>query len=178
MQKNNLIRILKEEDYLLFEKIYRCFEGKPFWEAWTDEMIVAVFEEFLTTGLVFCYDNKGIMDIQYNQKKSDTLPYDDWGNFIYLSDIAVLEEYRCQGIGTILLDYLIDFGYINNFDTIYFRTNLEGSMVANLGLQKGFEVVRDTSGEIITEKVSFPRNRLDVPDTDIRQYLCKTLIKE
>jgi len=176
MKKNmRLIKILGEEDYQVFERIFRVFEGEPFWEKWTDLMILEAFKEFLLTGKMFAYEDYGLMNIQFNKKKLDSLPYEKWGNFIYLSDVAVLTNSRKQGVGSELIDYLIEYGYENKFDSLYFRTNYQGSMLANIGIKKGFEILTDENNQIITEDVSFPRIKDDIAEVDTRQYLYRKL---
>ena len=169
------LKLLREKDYKLFKSIFSVFMRDPFFEKWTNAEMLEEFKDFLAYGKMFCYDNKGLMNIVPNRKKLETLPYDMWGNFLYLSDIAVLENARMQGIGSTMFDYLIEYGYENEFDVIYFRTNLEKSKSAGIGLKKGFTVVTDCNNNIITEAVSFPRVREDISETDIRQYLVKKL---
>ena len=169
-----LLKLLGEEDYRIFKLIYKEFEKKPFFELWTDTQILQTFRDILTTGQSFSYDEKGLMNIQFNSKRSEELPYDRWGNFIYLSDLVVLESARQEGIGSGLLDYLIEWANVEDYNTIYFRTNLEGSMSESLGTKRGFEVVTNNSGKIITTPVSFLRQN-GKEETDIRKYLKLTL---
>ena len=174
MENLRLIKLLGENDYKLFESIFREFEKAPFFEKWSDIEILEEFREFLITGKMFCYDNKGLMNIQFNKRKNETLPFDEWGNYIYLSDIVVLENARCRGIGSNMFDYLIDYANSENYESIYFRTNLTGSMSESIGQKRGFVIVRDSSNKIITDEVSFLRQN-GLVETDIRKYLVKKL---
>lgn len=174
MENLKLIRLLGENDYRIFENIFREFEKAPFFERWSDKQILEAFRDFLTTGKIFCYDNKGLTNIQFGKKKNELLPYNSWGNFIYLSDVVVLENSRCKGIGSNMLDNLIEYATSENFDNIYFRTNLTGSMLEPLGLKRGFEVIRDSNNQIITDEVPFLRQS-GIVETDMRKYLIKKL---
>ena len=52
---------------------------------------------------------------------------------IYISRIATLEEARGKGVGTQLLKYIIEYLKSNElYDYIYWRTNLEGSIVSRI----------------------------------------------
>ena len=174
MENLRLIKLLDIDDYEIFEDIFREFEKEPFFEKWSDIEVLEEFKEYLISGKIFCYDNNGLMNIQFNKRKNEALPYDDWGNFIYLSDVVVKEDSRNQGIGSNLFDYLIDYAKTENYNSIYFRTNLIGSMSESLGEKRGFELVKSNSGKIITDKVSFLRQN-GVVEADIRKYLVKKL---
>ena len=172
MENKRLIKLLGENDYKLFESIFREFEKAPFFEKWTDKEILEEFRDFLVTGKIFCYDNVGLMNIQFNKKKNESLPYDTWGDFIYLSDIVVLENNRNRGIGSNMFDYLIDYAASDNFNSIYFRTNVVGSMSESLGMKRGFEIVTDSNNKMITDEVSFLRQNGKI-ETDTRKYLVR-----
>jgi len=172
MKNLRLIKLLGENDYKIFENIFREFERAPFFEKWSDEEILEEFGEFLKEGKMFTYDNKGLMNIQFNKKKSNLLPYSDWGNFIYLSDIVVLEKYRGNGIASSMFDYLIAYAQNLNFNSIYFRTNLVGSMSESIGTKRGFRIVTNSNGGIITDEVSFLRQNGAI-QSDTRKYLVK-----
>ena len=96
---------------------------------------------------------------------------------MYISDIAVLKEYRGNGFAKQMADFAIAYTeLLNYYDEMYLRTNLENSMSERIFEERGFEIMTK-DGQIITEEVSFPRTILTLPNTDKRKFLSKKLVK-
>ena len=96
-------------------------------------------------------------------------------NVGYISDIAVLEEYRRRGYGTELMQYAIDQFKNKGDDYAYFRTLRFGSLSEPIGLKLGFETVYKDNGEMLIQNCSFPRINNCVPETEERKFLVKKL---
>ena len=168
-----MIKKLNEKDFDVFEYIFREFEKEPFFEKWTNQEVYDEFKEFINTGIMFTYDDKGLATFIPNKRKKEGLPYESWRSFIYLSDIVVVGEYRGQGIGSKLMDYSLEY-FKSEYDYMYFRTNVVGSMSEGIAVKRGFEVINDNEGNLITDDVEFMRQNGKV-EKDKRKYLVKRM---
>ena len=63
---------------------------------------------------------------------------------------------------------------LKNYEYIYLRTNLVGSMSEGLMIPYGFKNITDEEGNIIVEKCEFPRT-IDISSVDERKFLIKKL---
>ncbi len=118
----------------------------------------------------------GIVTLIYGAKASHPVKFDDPSKVIYISDLAVLHQYRGKGVGSELAKYALIKAYMkDNYNHMYLRTNLEGSMSENIFDKLGFEVMKDKDGNIITQDVQFPRCKEGVSDTDVRKFMLKRL---
>ena len=175
------IRLLSSspEDYEIFKSIYCEFASEPFWEKWTEELFKEVFDNYTQNGRCFVCQRsgaaKGLIAVTFGPKgdQPEELERD---NIAWLSDIVVKREFRGQGIGTRLQNFMMD--YLRESckpDMVYLRTNLKGSMSEGLARKTGFEVIKDQSGEPITQDCFFERTRDNIPATDTRKFLAISL---
>ncbi len=174
-----MIKNLK--DYKDFRKVFRIFETEPFWEDWKENQIKEEFDEFQSEGDIFAKydvnDIMGIVTLLYGARNYHPVigAFEVPSKVIYISDLAVLHKYRGLGIGTELAKYAVEVGSLQGKESMYLRTNLEGSMSEHIFDRLGFEVMKDSNGKIITQAVQFPRCKENVPDTDIRKFMLKRL---
>lgn len=166
------LRELNKKDYDIFELVFKEFEKYPFYEKWTKKEILEEFKYFLQNGKIFTCDEKGIINILPNYIKSKNLPSIPKSN-LYISDVVVLEQYRKQGIGNSLFDFVMDYAK-TKYDYIYLRTNLEGSMIEPLAVKRGFEVINNEFNNTFVEDVSFLRQSGEI-EKDKRKYLGRLL---
>ena len=175
-----MIKNLKISDGLQdFEKVYKVFKEYPFYELWTKEKIAEEFEYLLENGDIFgYYDNGNILGINtiiYGALKEHPLVFPNSERVLYVSDIAVINESRGKGIGSLLLRNTVELALESNmYDYIYLRTNLTGSMSEGLSKKQGFEVMKN-NGNIITQDCYFERCNDEINPIDTRKFLVKTL---
>lgn len=180
MERNYRIKNIKE--YEEFRKIYGIFMEYPFYEAWTEEQFAEEYEYLKNNGEIFgCYGNTenifGLIALVYGAKNTHPVEFENPDKVMYISDIAVLNEYRGNGIGNYLADFAISYTeLLNYYNEMYLRTNLENSMSEGIFARKGFEIVRK-DGLIVTEDVYFPRTNSSISDIDKRKFLTKKLVK-
>ena len=173
-EKNREIREITEERYEDFYKLYKVFESPPYSEKFSDEEIRAEYELLTSHGHVYGYyeDDVCIGMVTYNDKKCYNHPvnYDAVEKVAYLSDVAVLPEYRNMGIGTILMHYVVNCAKQEGYDFIYMRTlQPEQSMSYKIALRVGFILLKATE---IVDRERSDENR----DTqDVRIFLEKIL---
>ncbi len=162
-----------------FRKVYELFQREPFYEAWTEEGFKEEFNFLKECGEIFgCYDGGeivGLSNLLFEAQESQPVRFVDPTRVMYISDIAVLREFRGKGYAKALADFVIEYtAQRSKYDEMYLRTNLEGSMSEKIFLDRGFEVMYD-NGQIITQDVSFPRTRSDISEVDTRKFLSKKL---
>lgn len=163
-----------------FKKVFNIFEKAPFWEKWSEEEYYEEYCNFINNGEMYGYydidDIYGLITILYGMQKKCPITFEVPEKVIYLSDVAVLEDKRQLGIGNSLMKYLINnLEERNKYDQLYLRTNLVGSMIEGTALRNGFEIMRDTNNQIITQTVTFDRTRDDISKEDTRKFMIKTL---
>lgn len=173
------IKELKE--YSDFLKVFKVFMDEPFYEAWTEEEMLEEFKSYENNnGIIFGLYNeeniKGLITLVYKSIESHPVKFANSQDIVYLSDVATLKETRKKGVGTKLTIHALDYlRSLNKFKYIYTRTNVVGSYSIGIFKKQGFEVIRDEKGNIITQWISFPRVREDIPEQDERLFLIKKL---
>jgi len=165
------IRKLNINDFKKFKKIFGVWAKFPFYEAWTENDYIEEFNDFIDSGEIYGIFSEeniyGLITIKPKYLKWDELSeVVDVDNSIYLSDLAVCEESRGNGLGTKLMDYIVS-NYGDNYD-IYMRTNLVDSMSEGIAIDYDFRIYLDK-----IQEVSFKRTRDDIPETDLRKYLIR-----
>lgn len=171
-------RIKNLKEYREFRKIFEIFKYYPFYEAWTEKEFKEEFEYLKEKGEIFGWylDNDeiiGLISLIYGAKKNHPVSFDNPNKIMYLSDIAVLDKFRGQGVGGGLLDFAINYtNLLKYYEAMYLRTNLYGSMSEGIAKSRGFEIIKNNN-EIITEEVSFKRTNPDISETDMRKFLVK-----
>lgn len=167
-------------NYEDFKKVFSVFKGEPFFEDWTEEEMHNEFLGLKINGEVFGYYTEdegivGIVTFKYGASDKHPVRFDDPEKTIYFSDIAVIKEQRGKGYAKTLTDFALDFVESYNYYTnAYFRTNFEGSMSRRIMEARGFEVIKNDEGEIITQDIPFERTG-DYPKLDKRLFLSKRL---
>lgn len=172
--------VKKLNNYNDFRKVFKIFETEPFWEKWSEELIREEYDEFQSIGGIYAKydidDIMGIITLIYGARSSHPVTFEDPSKAIYISDLAVLHEYRGKGVGSELAEIALMKAYMkNNINWLYLRTNLEGSMSENIFSKLGFEIMKDQAGKIITQDVQFPRCIEGVSDTDVRKFMLKRI---
>lgn len=167
------------EDLKDFKNVFKVFREHPFYEMWTEKQIDEEFDYLTQNGAIFGYYNNneilGINTIIYGAKTEHPIVFPNNERVLYVSDIAVLENARGKGIGSLLLKNTIDMASENNlYDYIYLRTNLEGSMSEGLSKKQGFEIMKN-NGIVITQDCYFKRCNESISEVDTRKFLVKTL---
>ncbi len=165
--------------YEEFKKVYELFRREPFYEAWTEEEFLEEFEFLKSEGEVFgCFDGGeivGLSNLLFKAQSSHPVKFTNPESVMYISDIAVLEQYRGCGYAKALADYIIAYTEgLDKYEEMYLRTNLKGSMSEKIFTDRGFKVMTK-DGEIITQDVVFPRTVEGLSNSDTRKFLSKTL---
>lgn len=161
-----------------FKKIFLEFRKSPYYEDWNEKNILEEYNYLMSNGDIYVkeYDNKivGLVSLLNGiQKDHDLkLPTNEVG---YMSDIAVLEEYRKRGIGTELMSFAIDEFKSRKFKYCYFRTICNGSLSEPIGKKLGYQLVYNNDGTLLTQEVSFPRVNNLISEVEKRKFLIKQL---
>ena len=178
---NEMTNIIKDvTDYDDFKKVFSVFKEEPFFENWTEEEMHNEFLELKTNGEVFGYylddDNiVGIITFKFGAFNNHPVSFNDPENVVYFSDVAVLKDHRKKGYAKALTDFALD--YIQTFGCYkeaYLRTNYQGSMSKGIMEARGFNVIKDEEGNIITQDITFERTG-NHPTSDKRLFLSKRL---
>lgn len=140
-----------------FRAIFKeVFEGKPFFESWSEEELLEEFKHFNDEGLVFgSYwgeDCVGLISILQHEPGKYPVHFPDDEKILYLSDVAVLEDYRYNGVGTELMKKVVRYAKKYEYDRIYMRTNKEGSMSKSIAMKLGFTVIEGVEQEVIRKR--------------------------
>ena len=161
-----------------FKNVFLEFRKKPYFEDWKDKDIQEEYEYLSSHGEIFVKEVLGkvigLVTLLKGIQRGHNLSLAT-NNVGYISDIAVLEEYRRRGYGTELMQYAINEFIKNGNDYAYFRTLKIGSMSEPIGLKLGFETMYNEKGEMITQECSFPRINNCVPEKEERKFLIKKL---
>lgn len=161
-----------------FKNVFYEFRKKPYFEDWHEEDVKEEYDYLSNNGDIYVkeIDGKivGIVTLLKGIQNGHglVLPTNNVG---YISDIAVLEEYRRRGYGTELMEYALKCFENEGDEYAYFRTLRNGSMSEPIGLKLGFETVYKDDGEMLIQECSFPRINNQVPETEERKFLIKKL---
>lgn len=170
--------IVKEiNKYEDFKKVIKIFQQPPFNEILTEEDMINEFQSYIDNGYALgCYDKEdilGFIGILKGLQHNHPVSFENPDNVLYVNGITVLNEHRNRGVGTKLLESVLDkVMETDDFDTMYFRTNNENSMFEPIAAKHGFEVVTK-DGEVVTQDVEFDRIDPNAPKTDKRKFLTK-----
>lgn len=173
-------RIKNMKDYEEFRKVFEIFRRYPFFEKWTEDEFYKEFEYLKKFGEIYGYYNHlgnitGLVSLVYGSKAEHPVRFECPDRIMYVSDLAVIEDYRGKGIATKLLRFAIDYTILlNYYNAMYARTNLEGSMSEGILLKQGFQVMKNNQG-VITQDVFFERTDDSLPKTDTRKFLIKKI---
>jgi ribosomal protein S18 acetylase RimI-like enzyme len=123
---------LKHENYLKCSNIWDMMRNPEQTQKWLDEIVYGnrivfiymINEEYLGEGALVFKNNDP--DYTIPQKR------------IYLSRLIVKQEYRNQGIGGIITDYLIDYAKKLGFEEISLGVDIKNINARHLYENKGF----------------------------------------
>ena len=134
--------ITKLENFNDFSTVFKVFEGFPFFENWSQEDIRQEYNTNSTNGQIFgYYENDscvGFISMRPQRPNEHPVHYGHESRVMYISDLAVLPNYRNRGIATKLLEYAIQFAISENYQYIYTRLNDNNSMAYDIIKKKGF----------------------------------------
>ena len=134
--------IKKLESFDDFSLVFKVFESFPFFEKWTQEEIRKEFDLNLSKGHIFGYykDNLcvGFISMREQQPNEHPVHYNHGSKVIYFSDIAVLPQYRRQGIATKLFEYAINVAISEEYQYAYLRINDNNPMAFDIAKKHGF----------------------------------------
>ena len=169
--KNSNIR--KIEDYKDFATVFKVFEDYPFFESWSATELEEEFNMQRLNGEIFGYyigrKCVGMISILPYRKGKHPVNFKNSKKVIYLSDIAVIHEYRGRGIASELLEYVLYHTKVLGYKTIYLRTNKDISMVYQIAVKHGFTLMKGVEQDV-------ERIRIDgIVQKDTRIFLQKTL---
>lgn len=167
------------DNYEDFRKVFIIFRDYPFFEELSLSEIDEEFNYIKKEGESFGYylDKQivGLLNIIYKAKESQPIEFLDPTKVMYISDIAILNEFRGRGYAKKLADFAINYTIsLNKYELMYLRTNLINSMSEGIFTSRGFEVYYQ-DGNILTEEVSFKRSKSDLEEVDIRKFLVKKI---
>jgi GNAT superfamily N-acetyltransferase len=182
MKKYGDIRVITPENIQDFINLYRVFEEPPYEEFYTDEDLVKEYNRLTNAGHVMGYyvDGKCIgMTAFYKAANENGLVdpehpihYEHPEKVAYFSDVTVLKEHRCKGIGSALMEYALETSKNEGCDIMYMRTLQAGqSMSYGIAIKHGFKVLDDITQNIVQARVSETRS-----ETDNRIFLEKMLV--
>ena len=134
-------------------EFYKC---SNIWDMDKNPDMARKFYEELVSGnrvtFIYLEDNEFIGESSLVFKNNDpdyTIP----GKRIYLSRMIVKEEHRSRGIGSILLDYLINFAEQLRYEEISLGVDTDNFNARHLYEKKGFITVlfvgKDECGEYV-----------------------------
>ena len=169
------IREIMEDCYPDFSEIYGgVFGMPPYSEVFTEEEMRDEYALLTSSGHVYGYyeGEKCIGIVTFNNKECYNHPvcYNPEKKVAYLSDVAVLPEYRNKGIGTALMKHVVNCARNEGYNIIYMRTLKPGeSMSYGIALKLGFILLEETE---VIERERTDENR---NTKDVRIFLEKTL---
>ena len=162
--------------YVDFAKVFNVFSYAPFFEEWTAEMVLEVYNSFkVKDGFIFGYylDDEcvGILTLRPFIPDEHPVKFPSDSKVMYLSDIATLPKCRCMGIGTQLMLHGLRHSKVLGYDYIYLRTNEKSiSMSYHIAEKCGFAQIWD-----LCQEVEFPRTNPNIPSKDLRIFMSREL---
>lgn len=172
--------IRKVEKFEDFKNVFQVFASGPFFEAWTDDLMLDAFNKFSVKdaaifGFFLDSDNTCVSIVAIRPPTPEDhhpVEFPDDYKTMYLSDIATLDGYRRNGIGMELLQYALRHTKVLGYNNIYLRTNEKSwSWSYSIAKKAGFNQIPD-----LCQEVSFPRTNSYVNDTtDLRIFMARKL---
>lgn len=159
--------ICNEEE---FANVFKVFREYPYNEKWPDDEIKQEFTELKSNGKVYGYyiDNQCVGLISFYEMIENEHPvvFDKTKKVLYFSDVAVLPEYRNNGIASNLIKFMIFYSEIHHYDVIYMRTVQPAlSMSYPIVVRMGFKIM---NGAIENRKMERTSGKVE---TDARIFL-------
>lgn len=167
--------IQKLENFADFSNVFRVFESFPFFEKWTQDEIRNEFDCNLKDGYIFGYYTDGqcvgFISMREQHPGEHPVHYGHDSKVLYLSDLAVLPQFRHRGIGTSLFKYALELAISKNFEYAYLRMNDNNSMAYNIAKKQGFSREYEYC-EVVSHTSSCDRRR---PTEEFRIFMSKKL---
>ncbi len=140
-----------------FKRVYRVFSGPPYNETYTEEELEEIFKEYQEKGYMYgAYNGEecvGLIALERGAKPDQPVKFED-KDVMYLADVAVLNNYRRNGIGNQLMLYGVMQSKILGYRKLYMRTLAEGSMSYGIALRIGFKQIPNTFQSVERERVN------------------------
>ena len=159
-----------------FVTVFKVFRDAPYYEDWSDNMIIEEYNDLYSNGHVFGYylDDKCVGIITFRpMKENDHHPiyYEHPEKVAYFSDFAVLKSYQGHGIGTALMKHMLNVLTEEHYETVYMKTLEVGkSMSYGIAVKHGFKPL-----EGVTSIDRMDRTVEGISKEDIKIYLEKPL---
>lgn len=151
---NQIKKLEKVED---FKNVYRVFSGPPYNEKYTEEELEEIFREYQEKGYIYgAYNDKeciGLIALERGAKASQPVSFQD-DSVMYLADIAVLNEYRRNGLGNQLMVYGVMQSKALGYRRLYMRTLENGSMSYGIAKRIGFRQIPNVFQNVEKERVN------------------------
>lgn len=163
------------EDFKDFLTVFKVFESFPFFEKWTQEEVRYEYDMNLAHGHIFgYYENDtcvGFISMKAQNPSEHPIHYGHESKVLYLSDLAVLPQYRHRGIASQLLEYAINVAISEGYDYAYLRINEKNPMGYDIAKRQGFSKEFD-----LYEIVSRPHTNNSMKNADeFRIFMSKKL---
>lgn len=178
--KENNLKIIKTINNIDdFIDVISVFKSAPYYEILDKESCEEEYELYKQKGLALGYyiNNKiaGLNCLVYESDPNHSICFSDNDKIAYYSGFAVKPQCRKLGIGNLLIcetdKYLQS---LKLYDYSYARILLEGSMSEGIFKKHGFEDAYVNNVRIVDD-VEYTRNNLEVPSSDKRKYMVKTM---
>lgn len=167
------IEEIKPTKIVPFMRVYqKVFGGEPYNEKWTFKEILEEKKLIIREAgklIGFYRDEKLIGFVTYRnmlQNEHLEISYPETENVGYISDIAVLEEFRNQGIGSMLFETCLKSMKADGFTIALMRTLKNGSMSYNIAKRHGLKEILGKEEIVKKERINN-----DKPQKDIRIFL-------
>ena len=168
MMENVNIMAITPERMQDFISLYRVFEEPPYEEYYTDEFLINEYKRLVELGNVYGYyiNDKCVgMTAFYKSANENGLVdpehpvhYEHPEKVAYFSDVTVLKEYRCRGIGSKLMEFAFEKSKEEGCTKMYMRTLQKGqSMSYGIAIKHGFKVLKNVEQSVVQERVSAER---------------------
>ena len=127
-----------------FKNVYRVFSGPPYNEKYTEEELEDIFREYQEKGYIYgVYGDEecvGLIALERGVKQDQPVSFEE-EEIMYLADVAVLNEYRRNGLGNQLMLYGVMQAKLLGYKRLYMRTLEKGSMSYGIALKLGFKKI-------------------------------------
>ncbi len=142
-----------------YVKIYKkVFGGEPYNEKWTTKDVFENFKDELEEQEANIFVLKDEQENNVGISSAYWLKKEIGGKEIfglYISEIAVLEEFRGNGYGKKLFEKQIEFAKNNNIEKVFFRTKKEESMSAPVAEKLGFKIIENSETKTDIEEQNY-----------------------
>ena len=140
-----------------FKKVYKVFSGPPYNEKYTEEELENIFEEYKEKGYMYgAYVDEecvGLIALERGIKPNQPVKFQD-ENVMYLADVAVLNDYRRNGLGNQLMLYAVMQSKLLGYKKLYMRTLEKGSMSYGIASKIGFKQIPNTFQNVERERIN------------------------